>query len=171
MAIQTFSRAAGNTPGRGHCRSKPEAHDARSQGRPWSPVLGRAAAADEIVGRLPGGYETPLGRWFDNGAELSRGEWQRIALARAFFRNSPIILLDEPTGAMDSWAESDWLERFHRLAAGRIAVVITHRLTTATRADVIHVMHDGRIVESGRHEELLARGGRYAESWALQVEV
>ena len=130
----------------------------------------RAAAADEIVGRLPGGYETPLGRWFDNGAELSRGEWQRIALARAFFRNSPIILLDEPTGAMDSWAESDWLERFHRLAAGRIAVVITHRLTTATRADVIHVMHDGRIVESGRHEELLARGGRYAESWALQVE-
>jgi len=130
----------------------------------------RAAAADEIVARLPGGYENPLGRWFDGGAELSRGEWQRIALARAFFRNSPVILLDEPTGAMDSWAESDWLERFHSVARGRTAVVITHRLTTAMRADRIDVMADGRIVESGSHGELLARGGKYAESWALQVD-
>ena len=119
---------------------------------------------------MPGGYETPLGRWCDGGAELSRGEWQRIALARAFFRNSPVILLDEPTGAMDSWAESDWLERFHSVARGRTAVVITHRLTTAMRADRIDVMADGRIVESGSHGELLARGGKYAESWALQVD-
>ena len=129
-----------------------------------------AAAADEIVARLPRGYQNPLGRWFDNGTELSGGEWQRIALARAFFRSSSIILLDEPTGAMDPWGESDWLERFHAAARGRIAVVITHRLTTAMRADRVHVMANGRIVESGRHQELLARGGRYAESWALQVD-
>ena len=119
---------------------------------------------------MPGGYENPLGRWFDGGVELSRGEWQRIALARALYRSAPIILLDEPTGAMDSWAETGWLERFHRRAAGRIAVVITHRLTTAMHADRIHVMAGGRIVESGSHRELLARDGRYAESWASQVE-
>src|SRR5207249_2982311 len=114
------------------------------------------------------GYETLLGKWFAGGVELSVGEWQRIALARAFLRQAPILLLDEPTSAMDSWAEADWLKRFRSFAAGRTVIVITHRFTTAMRADVIHVMTEGRIVESGSHDELLARRGSYAEAWALQ---
>jgi ATP-binding cassette subfamily B protein len=118
--------------------------------------------------RLAEGYDTQLGKWF-GGAELSVGEWQRIALARAFLRRAPIILLDEPTSAMDSWAETDWLERFRALAAGRTAIVITHRFTTAMQADVIHVMRAGRVAESGTHEELLAVGGSYASSWKAQM--
>jgi len=127
-----------------------------------------AAGADEPIGKLPQGYETALGRWF-GGLELSVGEWQRIALARAFLRKASIIILDEPTSAMDSWAEVDWMGRFQELVAGRTAVIITHRFTTAMRADVIHVMASGRIVESGCHQELLAMGGRYAESWNAQM--
>jgi len=128
----------------------------------------RAAGADGPIQRLPQGYETVLGKWF-GGAELSVGEWQRLALARAFLRRSTLLILDEPTSAMDSWAEADWLARFRALAAGRTAVVITHRFTTALHADVIHVMGQGRILESGSHAGLLARGGRYARSWAQQL--
>jgi ATP-binding cassette subfamily B protein len=131
----------------------------------------RAAGAEEIIARLPRGYDNLLGKWFDGGTELSVGEWQRIALARAFLREAPIILLDEPTSAMDSWAEADWFERFRRLAAGRTVIIITHRFTTAMHADIIHVMADGQIVESGRHNDLLAQGGRYAQSWAAQMRV
>ena len=125
----------------------------------------------DLVARLPRGYETLLGHWFEGGVGLSVGEWQRIALARAFFRPAPVILLDEPTSAMDSWAEADWLRRFRSLAAGRTAVIVTHRFTTALQADVIHVMDAGRVVESGSHAELLARGGAYARSWAAQMRV
>ena len=128
----------------------------------------RAAGADGPIQRLPQGYETVLGKWF-GGAELSVGEWQRLALARAFLRRSALLILDEPTSAMDAWAEADWLARFRTLAAGRTALVITHRFTTALHADVIHVMGQGRILESGSHAELLARGGRYAQSWAQQL--
>ena len=113
----------------------------------------QAAGAEEIVSHLPQGYGSLLGRWFAGGTELSVGEWQRIALARAFLRSAPIIILDEPTSALDPWAEADWLERFRKLAVGRTAIVITHRFTTAMHADVIHVMESGRIVESGTHEE------------------
>jgi ATP-binding cassette subfamily B protein len=130
----------------------------------------RAAGADEIIAALPRGYDQPLGNWFEVGTELSVGEWQRIALARAFLRQAPIIALDEPTAAMDPWAEADWLERFRSLAAGRTAIFITHRFTTAMHADVIHVMEGGRIVESGCHKDLLSQGGRYAESWATQTQ-
>jgi ATP-binding cassette subfamily B protein len=129
----------------------------------------RAAGADEPVARLPHGYDTLLGKWFAGGTELSVGEWQRLALARAFLREAPILLLDEPTSAMDSWAEADWHARFRRLAAGRTALIITHRFTTAMRADVIHVMAGGRVVESGSHQDLLACGGPYARSWQAQV--
>jgi ATP-binding cassette, subfamily B, bacterial len=130
----------------------------------------RAAGADAVAAKLPLGYEHMLGRWFRDGAELSVGEWQRIALARAFLRAAPILVLDEPTSAMDPWAEADWLERFRKLAVGRTAVLITHRFTTARIADRVAVMADGRVVEQGTHEELLARGGRYASGWATQVE-
>jgi len=127
------------------------------------------AGAAGCIERLPMGYETLLSRWFARGVELSGGEWQRVALARAFLRKSPVVLLDEPTSAMDSWSEADWMRRFLQLVKGRTALVITHRLTTAMRADVIHLMEAGRIVESGTHQELLARGGRYAEAWEKQL--
>jgi len=129
----------------------------------------QAAGADEPAMRLPRGYDTLLSKWFAGGAELSVGEWQRVALARAVFRDAPIVLLDEPTSAMDSWAEAEWLDRFRALVEGRTALIVTHRFTTAMRADVIHVMHAGQLVESGTHAELLAAGGRYATSWRAQM--
>lgn len=127
-----------------------------------------AAGSDGFIEQLGEGYETMLGRWF-GGAELSGGEWQRIALARAFMRDTGLFLLDEPTSALDSWAEADWLERFRGFCRGRTALVITHRFTTARYADMIYVMDQGRVVESGTHEELLAAGGRYAVSWEKQT--
>jgi ATP-binding cassette subfamily B protein len=130
----------------------------------------RGAGAHAIIARLPQGYHTLLGRWFAEGAELSVGEWQRVALARAFQRRAQIIILDEPTSFMDSWAEADWLGRLRTLANGRTAIVITHRFTTAMQADRIHVMQNGQIVESGSHEELLRHRGLYAESWAAQMQ-
>jgi ATP-binding cassette subfamily B protein len=130
----------------------------------------RSAGAHELIARLPQGYDTPLGKWFANGLELSVGEWQRLALARAFLRRAPIIVLDEPTSALDTWAEADWFDRFRVLAHGRTAVIITHRFTIAKRADMIHVMDAGQIVESGPHDDLLAQGGLYAQSWFTQVE-
>lgn len=129
----------------------------------------QAARATSFIARLPQGYDTLLGKWFVNGTDLSGGEWQRLALARAFLGQAPIIVLDEPTSAMDPWAEADWLQQFRLLAAGRTAVIITHRFTTAMRADIIQVMAEGQIVESGCHHELLALGGRYAQSWKNQT--
>jgi ATP-binding cassette subfamily B protein len=126
------------------------------------------AGAREPIERLQEGFETMLGKWFGN-TELSGGEWQRIALARAFFRSAPLVILDEPTSAMDSWAEQDWLSRFRTLTTGRTALMITHRFTTAMHADIIHVLDKGRVVESGTHAELVALGGAYAVSWASQM--
>ncbi len=128
-----------------------------------------AAGATDAIASLPGGMDAQLGKWF-GGAELSGGEWQRIALARAFFRDAPMVILDEPTSAMDSWAEQDWLNRFRTLTRGRTGLIITHRFTTAMHADVIHVLNHGRIVESGSHAELIGRGGEYARSWKAQIK-
>ena len=129
----------------------------------------RAAGIEAMIEQLPQGYDTPLGRWFDEGTELSGGQWQRLALARACWRQAPIILLDEPTSAMDPWSEAAWMARFRAYAAGRTAVLITHRITTAMRADVIHVMRHGRIVESGCHRDLSAHGALYRQAWAAQA--
>jgi len=129
----------------------------------------RAGSVNEFVDHLPQGYETPLGRIFTGGHELSGGQWQRLALARAFYRNAPLVILDEPTSFMDSWAETRWLDRFFPLVRGRTAVIVTHRFTTAMRADLIYVMEDGAISEAGTHDELVALGGRYAESWNAQM--
>lgn len=131
----------------------------------------RGAGAHQIIASLPWGYETRLGKWFSQGVELSLGEWQRVTLARTFLRQAPVIILDEPTSFMDSWAEAEWLNRFRALTAGKTVLIITHRLTTARRADTIHVMDRGRIIESGSHQELLAQKGRYAESWTRQAGV
>jgi ATP-binding cassette subfamily B protein len=135
--------------------------------------LRRAAAgakARPIIEKLPDGYDTLLGKHFKGGVELSGGEWQRISLARAFYREAPIVVLDEPTSHMDSWAEADWLERFYRMVEDKTALIITHRFTTAKRADIIYVMDDGAIIESGSHDELLAQEGHYAASWRAQIE-
>ncbi|MBP1689161.1 MAG: transporter related protein [Deltaproteobacteria bacterium] len=128
----------------------------------------RKAEANDIIERLPQGYENPLGKWFVSGAELSTGEWQRIALARALLRRAPVLILDEPTSAMDPWSEVRWLGQLRNLIAGQTVLLITHRLTTAMRADVIHVMDTGQVVESGSHADLLAQKGRYAALWAEQ---
>jgi ATP-binding cassette, subfamily B, bacterial len=130
----------------------------------------KGAGIHEKIMRLPQGYDSMMGKWFPEGSDLSGGEWQRLALARAFLRKAEIIILDEPTSAMDPWAEFDWLARFRTMAKGRTAIVITHRFTLAMRADMIHVMRSGKIVESGHHDTLLAQGGFYAKSWQEQMQ-
>jgi ATP-binding cassette subfamily B protein len=132
-------------------------------------VAAAAAGADETIRRLPAGYNQFLGREFEHGTELSSGEWQRIALARAFLRQAPILILDEPTSAMDPWAEADWLHRFRQLAIGRTTLVITHRFKTAQIAEMIYVLSEGRVIECGSHDQLLAAGGQYAEGWLAQT--
>lgn len=124
-----------------------------------------ASGAAGFIDRLPRRYDTLLGRWFEDGVDLSTGEWQRLALARAFARPGSLLLLDEPTSALDAWAEADWYARLERTRKGRTTLLITQRLTTARQADVICVMVGGQIVESGTHAELVASGGRYAEAW------
>ncbi|NWF57755.1 MAG: ABC transporter ATP-binding protein [Fischerella sp.] len=130
----------------------------------------KASGIHDKIMRLPLGYQSMLGKLFPEGTDLSGGQWQRLALARAFFRRAQIVILDEPTSAMDPWAEYDWLERFRTLARGRMAIVITHRFTLAMQADIIHVMRDGQVVESGSHDQLLALDGLYAQSWKAQME-
>jgi ATP-binding cassette subfamily B protein len=130
----------------------------------------RSAGAHELIASLPERYETLLGKWFPGGTELSGGEWQRIALARAYMRKSEIIILDEPTSMMDSWAEAEWYDRFRELARNRTAIIVTHHLAIAMRADVIHVMEHGQIVESGSHQELVTMDGLYSKSWRTHLE-
>ncbi|HEX6127378.1 MAG TPA: ABC transporter ATP-binding protein [Pyrinomonadaceae bacterium] len=127
------------------------------------------AGAHDFISRLPQKYDSLLGKWFVKGCELSGGEWQRLALARAYYRQSQLIVLDEPTSFMDSWAEADWFDRLRRLAVGRTGLVITHRFTIAMRADIIHVMDQGKIIESGSHRDLVSDDGFYAESWRSQT--
>lgn len=125
---------------------------------------GRDAGADGFVRRLRHGYDTRLSRLFDEGQEVSVGQWQKIALARAFFADSRIVVLDEPTSALDANAEFELFQAFRQHLDGRAALVISHRLSTIRNADHIYVLHQGRIVEEGGHDTLMAAGGRY---WQL----
>ncbi len=129
----------------------------------------RRAGADAVVRRLADGYDTVLGHEFQDGQEMSVGEWQRLALARAFMRDAPIIVLDEPASFLDPLAEAELFQRFRQLIGGRSGVLISHRLSTVRMADTIYVLVDGRIVESGSHEGLLQRGGAYARLFRTQA--
>ena len=127
------------------------------------------AGAHTFLETLPDGYETLLGREFEGGCELSIGQWQRIALARAFYRGAPFVVLDEPTAALDPRAEHELFERIRSMARGRTVLLISHRFSSVRSADRIFVLSEGRLVEDGTHAELLAGGGRYAELFNLQA--
>jgi ATP-binding cassette, subfamily B, bacterial len=125
--------------------------------------------ADHVVGKLPSGYEQMLGRRFDGGVDLSGGEWQKVALARAYLRDAQVLILDEPTSALDARSEYEVFQRFAELTAGKMALFISHRFSTVRMADRIVVLENGRIAEEGDHEELTNLGGRYAEMFELQA--
>jgi ATP-binding cassette, subfamily B, bacterial len=129
----------------------------------------RKSMADEVVGRLEAGYEQMLGRRFENGVDLSGGEWQKVALARAYLRDAQLLILDEPTSALDARSEYEVFQRFAELTAGKMAVFISHRFSTVRMADRIVVLENGRIAEEGDHESLTHLGGRYAEMFELQA--
>ncbi|NKQ53398.1 ABC transporter ATP-binding protein [Amycolatopsis sp. K13G38] len=129
----------------------------------------RRAGAAERLERLPKGYDSPLGRWFDQGVSLSGGEWQKVALARAFMRDAPVLILDEPTSALDAQAEHDLFARLRALAAGRTTLYISHRFSTVRQAEKILFLERGKLVEQGTHDELMALGGQYADLFTLQA--
>jgi ATP-binding cassette subfamily B protein len=126
--------------------------------------------ADQVVAELPQGMDTMLGRWFEKGHELSGGQWQKVALGRAFMRDGEVLVLDEPTAALDAEREYEIFQRFRELTNGKIAVLISHRFSTVRMADRIAVIEDGHISELGSHAELLAHGGTYARLFELQAE-
>jgi ATP-binding cassette subfamily B protein len=129
----------------------------------------QSSRADEVITRLPRGYKQPLGKRFRNGIELSGGEWQKIALARAYMRDADVLILDEPTASLDARAEYEVFSRLKDLSRGKSAILISHRFSTVRIADRILVLHAGSIVEVGTHEELMRAGGRYAELFKLQA--
>ncbi|MBC8156208.1 MAG: ABC transporter ATP-binding protein [Bacteroidetes bacterium] len=125
--------------------------------------------ADSVIAKLPGGYDQVLGRNFAKGVELSGGEWQKVALGRAYMRDAQVLILDEPTAALDARAEYDVFQRFAELTRGKTAILISHRFSTVRMADRILVLENGQFLEIGSHDELLARNGRYAELFHLQA--
>ena len=134
-------------------------------------IAAKKGMADEFVRDLPSGYKTQLGTWFKDGKELSGGQWQKVALSRAFMRNkADILILDEPTAAIDAKAEADIFAHFAELTATRISIIISHRFSTVRRADHIIVLEKARIMEQGSHEALLELGGQYATLFRLQAE-
>jgi len=144
----------------------------------WVPALGDEARIDHavddggarsVIDQLPQKLDTMLGGWFEDGHELSGGQWQKIALARAFMRDSEVLVLDEPTAALDAEAEHELFVKLQQLAAERTAILISHRFSTVRRADRIAVIQQGRVEELGTHDELLARDGRYAHLFRLQA--
>lgn len=130
----------------------------------------RRAGLDAVAAKLPQGYDTELTRNFENGVELSGGEWQKVALGRGFARDAALVILDEPSAALDAEAEWDLFARFRKLGAGKTVLLISHRFSTLRQADHVVVIEDGRVVEAGGHDELLDRNGRYATLFAMQAD-
>jgi ATP-binding cassette subfamily B protein len=126
--------------------------------------------ADPVIQKLPGGYDQMLGKRFSEGIDLSGGEWQKIALARAYMRDAQIVILDEPTASLDARAEYEVFKRFSELTKGKSAVIISHRFSTVRMADRILVLKNGELLELGTHEELLSSNGLYAELFHLQAQ-
>ncbi|NQU11610.1 ATP-binding cassette domain-containing protein, partial [bacterium] len=130
----------------------------------------RCSGGDQVIAGLPDGYETILGKMFEKGEELSMGEWQKVALARAFLRDSQIIILDEPTSSLDVKSEHEIIQRFRLLAAGQTGIIISHRLSTVRMVDRILVLENGRISENGSHDVLVRRNESYACLFEMQAQ-
>jgi len=165
VIFQDFTRyqmSVGENVGAGdepHFEDEPRWREAAAKGR-----------AEEFIAQLPDTYRTQLGKWFKDGRELSGGQWQKIALSRAFMREgADVLVLDEPTAAMDARAEAEVFEHFRQLAKDRITILISHRFSTVRMADRIAVLEAGRIIEQGSHAELMQRGGVYAQLFSLQA--
>jgi ATP-binding cassette subfamily B protein len=129
----------------------------------------KQSLADTVAEKLPNHYDQMLGRRFNQGIDLSGGEWQKVALARAYMRDAQLLILDEPTAALDARAEYEVFQRFAELTKDRSAVLISHRFSTVRMADRILVLENGKLIEMGSHEELLKRAGHYAELFGLQA--
>ena len=143
---------------------------AHVEDRPRIAEAARRAGAASLLESLPRGLDTVLGGWFEAGHEISAGQWQKLAVARAFMRDAEVLVLDEPTASIDAEGEHELFVRFRELAAGRTAIVISHRFSTVRIADRIAVLHGGRVEELGSHRELIDRGGRYAHLFSLQAQ-
>jgi ATP-binding cassette subfamily B protein len=139
------------------------------QNLPHVELAAKKSLAEGVIQKLPRGYDQMLGRRFETGVDLSGGEWQKVALARAYLRDAQILVLDEPTAALDARSEHEVFERFAELTKGKMALLISHRFSTVKMADRIIVLERGVIAEDGRHEQLMAHGGRYAEMFELQA--
>ena len=136
------------------------------------PRIDRAAEkslADEVISEMPGGYDQQLGKRFKQGKDLSGGQWQKIAIARAYMKDAEVLILDEPTSALDARAETEAFDRFIKLTEGKTAVIISHRFSTVRIADRIMVLKDGAVLEIGTHEELMQNDKLYAELFNLQA--
>jgi ATP-binding cassette subfamily B protein len=125
--------------------------------------------ADEVIAKLPAGYDQMIGKRFRNGVELSGGEWQKIAIARAYMREAEVLILDEPTAALDARSEYEVFRRFKELSEGKTAILISHRFSSVRIADRILVLADGKVEAAGTHEELVAQDGSYSELFELQA--
>ena len=127
------------------------------------------AGAHEFIARLPKSYDTVLGRWLEEGTELSGGQWKKVALARTLFRDAPFVLLDEPTAGLDPESEANFIDSLRDLAAGRLLIIVSHKIASAVRADRIYVMRDGSVIEHGSHGDLVNQGGYYAGLYRTQL--